>query len=636
MATIIGTPSADTLTGTPENDTIDAGAGNDTVTSGRGADIIHGGDGDDVLDGGGATTPITGTQSGDGGGNHLYGEAGADTLSGAGGDLLDGGDGDDIIDAFASTYTRSLDPVTILGGNGNDKITLSYELYGTVDAGAGDDVINLTLRNRSGWPAGSHVTVTTGVGADLIGLPPGGPVNGIGTLAATIEVTDFTVTGAEHDSITVIGGGNPFAGERPYLIGQLGADTIIFQSNSLNQGTTPYVVLNGVDVDSLTAVNFAGYAPGPIWTVGAANGDTLTGSAAGDHLFGYEGDDVIVGGGGADALLGGEGLDTFVYAAPSDSNAAAYDILHDFEAGTDVLDLTALNPSNVSIIHSNGGTFVFGASGAETFQIASVNNINGSDIQGLTGGIYVVGDNTVSGVLGGSRYGDTIVGGTKFDTIIGGGGGDALYGGAGRDYFQYTSGTDSTPGAGLDIIHDFETGVDKLDFYNLDISNISIMRYNGGSFVSGLSGGNTFQLGSTQDINGSDVAYTGGIYMVGDQGTDTLIGSGHQDSIVGGAGDDVIIGGQGADALYGGTGADTFRYTDGGESWINTADTIHDFQSGVDKIDLSAVHTSASDVHGWLVSNGATFLFVDLGGNGVNEMLIQIVSPTFQASDLIW
>jgi Ca2+-binding RTX toxin-like protein len=636
MATIIGTADADTLTGTPENDVIDAGAGNDTVTSGRGADIIHGGDGDDVLDGGGATTPIFNGHSGDGGGNQLYGEAGADTLSGAGGDLLDGGDGNDIIDAFASTFTRSLDPVTILGGNGNDRITLSYELYGAINAGAGDDVINLTLRNRQGWPVGAHVTLTTGAGADIIGLPPGGPVNGISTLPATIEITDFTVTGAEHDSITLIGGGNPFAGDFSFYLGQLGADTIVFQANSWNQGTTPYVVLNGVDVSSLSAVNFGGYVPGQIWTVGAATADTLTGSTAADHLFGYEGDDIIVGGGGADALLGGEGRDTFVYTAPSDSNGATYDILHDFKAGTDVLDLTALDPSNVSILHYNGGTFVFGGSGAETFQIASINNINGSDIQGLTGGVYVVGDNSVSGVLGGSQNADTIVGGTKFNTIIGGGGGDALYGGAGADYFQYTSGTDSTPGAGLDIIHDFETGVDKLSFYDLDISNVSIMRYNGGSFVSGLSGGNTFQLGSTQDINGSDVGYMGGIYMVGDQGANTLVGSSEQDSIVGGAGDDMIIGGQGADALYGGAGTDTFRYTDRRESALNTADFIHDFQSGVDKIDLSAVHTSANDVHGWVISNGATFLFVDQGGNGVNEMLIQIISPTFQASDLIW
>jgi Ca2+-binding RTX toxin-like protein len=633
MATITGTPNADTLTGTDQNDTLDGGAGNDTLTDRNGADILHGGDGDDVLDGGGATTPLSGTQGGDGARNQLYGDAGNDRLSGAG-DLLDGGDGDDIIDAFASTYTRINGPVTVLGGNGNDKITLSGELYGTVDAGAGADVINLTLRNRN-WGMDKHVTVTTGAGADVIGLVVTGPVNGIGTLPETIEVTDFTVTGVDHDSITLIGGGNPFFGVYRYHLGQLGDDTIMFQTNSLNQGTTPYVVLNDVNVGSLTAANFGGYAPTMIWTVGTANGDTLTGSVTVDHLFGYEGDDIIIGGGGADALLGGEGRDTFLYTASSDSNAAAYDILHDFKEGTDVLDLTALNPSNVSILHSNGGAFVFGGSGAETFQIASVGNILGSDIKGLTAGLYVLGEDGGSGVLGGSQYGDTIVGGGKFDLVIGGGGGDALWGGSGRDYFEYDSWSDSTP-TGLDIIHDFETGADVIYLNSLNISQVSVVRYNGGSFVSGVVGGNTLQIASTQDVNARDISYYGGIYMVGDQGSDTLIGSIASDSIVGGTGDDIIIGDRAADALYGGAGADIFRYLDFVDSHTSTADFIHDFQSGVDKIDLSAVHTGSNDAYGWIISNGATFLFVDQGGNGVNEMLIQIISPTFQASDVIW
>ena len=71
------------------------------------------------------------------------------------------------------------------------------------------------------------------------------------------------------------------------------------------------------------------------------------------------------------------------------------------------------------------------------------------------------------------------------------------------------------------------------------------------------------------------------------------------DTFVGGSGNDIITGGAGADTLSGGAGADTFVYTSVADSAASTAanttvtfDTIKDFTTGEDKIDLSAVNTA--------------------------------------------
>ena len=74
------------------------------------------------------------------------------------------------------------------------------------------------------------------------------------------------------------------------------------------------------------------------------------------------------------------------------------------------------------------------------------------------------------------------------------------------------------------------------------------------------------------------------LFITGTNGADTLIG---------GSGDNTIEGLAGADTLTGGAGADTFVYTDADVGATNI-DTITDFVSGEDKIDLSGVSSLAS------------------------------------------
>ncbi len=75
----------------------------------------------------------------------------------------------------------------------------------------------------------------------------------------------------------------------------------------------------------------------------------------------------------------------------------------------------------------------------------------------------------------------------------------------------------------------------------------------------------------------------------GGDGSDALFGSGGTDLLYGGTGDDVIRGGGGADRLNGGAGADIFVYAARTDSTAASFDTIAGFQSGADRIDLTAL-----------------------------------------------
>jgi hypothetical protein len=124
-------------------------------------------------------------------------------------------------------------------------------------------------------------------------------------------------------------------------------------------------------------------------------------------------------------------------------------------------------------------------------------------------------------------------------------------------------------------------------------------------------------------------------YMQGDSGNNSLIGGAGSDVIDGHDGNDLIIGGGGSDALFGGAGSDTFKYLAASDSTVAAPDTIFDFQTGIDKIDLSGVHAAGVGSYGIAYTSTGSYLFVDVNGDGVNDMLIQ-AAGTVTASDILW
>jgi serralysin len=102
---------------------------------------------------------------------------------------------------------------------------------------------------------------------------------------------------------------------------------------------------------------------------------------------------------------------------------------------------------------------------------------------------------------------------------------------------------------------------------------------------------------------------------IGGSGDDLLWGNDVGNKLEGLAGNDVLRGFGGDDFLYGGAGADRFMFVKDGST-----DTIGDFATGVDKIDLRLV----SGVDATDVSYNATTkqVLIDTNGDGVADMFI--------------
>ena len=138
--------------------------------------------------------------------------------------------------------------------------------------------------------------------------------------------------------------------------------------------------------------------------------------------------------------------------------------------------------------------------------------------------------------------------------------------------------------------------------------------------VGGRNGDDVIDAGEGNDIvrgkTGNDLIFggPGDDNIRGGAGRDTLDGGVGDDTLNGGRGADVINGGRGANVLKGGGGRDTFVF----EFFDGEADTIRDFRTGRDTIDLSALGaTSANTTYdrssGELFVNGE--LIADLGNN---------------------
>lgn len=136
--------------------------------------------------------------------------------------------------------------------------------------------------------------------------------------------------------------------------------------------------------------------------------NVLVGNAGANKLIGKDGDDTLVGGGGDDRLLGGDGKDSL--------------------SGGDGNDLLNGGDQNDSLFGLAGDDQLFGADGK-----------------------------------------DTLIGGVGNDTLFGGSGKDQLTGGDDADVFGFLKGE-----KGLDVINDFEAGVDKIDLtdFNTDFDKL--------------------------------------------------------------------------------------------------------------------------------------------------------------------
>jgi len=92
----------------------------------------------------------------------------------------------------------------------------------------------------------------------------------------------------------------------------------------------------------------------------------------------------------------------------------------------------------------------------------------------------------------------------------------------------------------------------------------------------------------------ADTIYGGALAdtIDGGDGADTIQGGSGADSIVGNAGGDTILGGNGSDTLTGGSGSDVFQYTAVTQSGGSAIDTITDFSTTDDQLQVTLNYSS--------------------------------------------
>ena len=128
----------------------------------------------------------------------------------------------------------------------------------------------------------------------------------------------------------------------------------------------------------------------------------------------------------------------------------------------------------------------------------------------------------------------------------------------------------------------------------------------GDDFITGDAGNDKITAGKGNDRvdggAGDDIIYAR-------DGDDIVLGGSGNDRIMGDAGNDWIWGGTGNDLLAGGADADTFFFAFG-----DGKDTITDFVSGTDHIDLSATGLSFGDL---VITAGSAGLTITYGSDSI-------------------
>jgi Ca2+-binding RTX toxin-like protein len=341
-----GTAGADVLIGSTEANDFQARGGNDTVSGGAGDDTIHGGLGDDSIDGGL-------------GSDRLTGDLGDDTyLVDTQADLIFEveGEGTDSVFSSASFYLYPhLENLTLTGsaqfgvGNGLNNVLRGNALENLLIAGAGNDTaFGGDARDAIFGEAGADALYGE-AGVDYIVAGSGNDSVDGGADADELygqEGDDLLLGGNDFATDILVGGdGNDTLDGGPawdLMYGGAGNDTFyvsqqvdwVFEQPGEGTDTVIADSPNGyylfANVENLTLV---GNTP---FGVGNELANLILGNAIGNTILAGAGNDTLDGGAGTDILWGQEGADTFRI-----GKGTGTDIVADFQAGTDKLDLSA-------------------------------------------------------------------------------------------------------------------------------------------------------------------------------------------------------------------------------------------------------------------------------------------------------
>ncbi|WP_394178766.1 M10 family metallopeptidase C-terminal domain-containing protein [Yoonia maritima] len=431
-----------------------------------------------------------------------------------------------------------------------------------------------------------------GLGWDTNGLQPGG----LGYSTIIHEALHGLGLAHPHDGDSILPGLDPSDRDYPfYYYGDYGLNQSVYTVMSYNSG------YNGSPSNSYDYGEAMGPMALDIAALQALYGANTT-HASGNDNYELPGSNSANSGTGWLAIWDTGGEDTISY------------------SGTSAVTID-LRPATLQY-EVGGGGFISAADGiAGGYTIA-----NGVIIENATGGSgndNLIG-NDVANTLTGNNGSDDLSGKDGDDVLNGGNGRDNLFGGAGNDELNGGNGNDTARGGiGADQIN----GGANDDTLHGDSGSDTIEATAGTNNLYGGSGYDTLTGGSGVDTifggSGNDVILGGG-------GNDQLHGGRGDDSINGGNGDDAISGDMGQDTLTGGAGADTFIFTSASDSWATSADTINDFEVGIDAIDLSGINADLSATDALVLSDDGvdTRIEIDRDLDGTAEMVILVIGTT--------
>lgn len=518
-----------------------------------------------------------------------------------------------------------------------DNTTTSASLANTGTAMMADIIAIQGLYGAAGAASVTAGNTVFGVGSTLTGY--------LGTLYSALN---------GGQSASVYGGGNMAT----TIYDQGGIDTINMSNSttnntiSLNYGTFSNVnglignlaIAVGTWIENLSSgsghdvlygnglANSIWGAGGNDWLLGGnghdylygGNGhDNLRGDAGNDTLYGENANDNIRGGSGNDWLLGGDGNDTLY----GDDGI-------DFLRGGSNNDILYGGNGNDDARGGDGNDWVYGGGGHDTlFGGSGDDNLRGGDGNDLSYGEN--GNDFIADAAGN----DTVYGGSGADRMYGGTGNDIMYGGIGNDTIHGQNDNDWLLGEdGNDTIYGGR-GVDNLrggagndTLYGED-GDDTIHGGSGLDWLLGGAGNDVFVAGSDRDWvrggDGNDVIYgqDGADDLRGGNGHDVINGGNGNDYLYGDAGNDRLIGNNGNDMYTGGAGNDTFVFSNVGDDAV-----IHDFQNGVDRIEMSV--TGVSSIANLAISYTGSNALIDYGYGTI--VLVGVTNGQLDASDFVF
>ena len=316
-------------------------------------------------------------------------------------------------------------------------------------------------------------------------------------------------------------------------------------------------------------------------TVYGGDGDDYIDPGAGDDtVYGEKGNDTILLSSGFDIEDGGEGIDTIIFGSDQASLPVTIDLSSGKYHFTDQIASVTKNLFNIENIESTAASDI---TIFDTVETNTITTMSGNDIIHSKGG-----DDVISSGAGN----DTVYLSNGKYTVDLGAGDDTIYLSTQMSVVEGGNGTDTA------IIRAFDGFVDV--HVDLKFSTYFVPSQ------MAAQDGMDLNLKSFEVITiDGNVAAT----LKGTIGTDNLTGN---------DGADTIEGREGADILTGGNRQDTFVFSSGDTGILETeADTITDFVSGNDLIDLSSI--SSGNIGTYVEVNGTANDFATFTANATNS-----------------